>query len=74
MHPPALFVDRRAQEAILTMNDKRVAARTDGSLLIQVHDPETNGQMIWSRQYYVLPLEVLTSPISRLIVGKTIFP
>ena len=57
---PTLFTsNRRAQEAILTMNDKRVAARTDGSLLIEVHDPETEGSMIWSRQYYVLPLEVL---------------
>jgi hypothetical protein len=49
-----------AQEGILTMNKTPVAARTDGSLQIEVHDPEgIGGRMFWSRQYYVVPLEVL---------------
>jgi hypothetical protein len=50
----------RAQEAILTMKDKHVAAKTDGSLQIEVPDTKGN-RILWSRQYYVLPLEV--SPI-----------
>ena len=50
-----------AQEGILTMNKSPVAARTDGSLQIEVHDPEgVGGRMFWSRQYYVVPLEVLS--------------
>src|SRR5271167_2156908 len=48
-----------AQEAILTMNNSPIAARNDGSLQIQVYDPEPGGRMFWSRQYYVVPLEVL---------------
>ena len=48
----------RAQEGIITMKDKTVAARTDGSLQIEVHDPESGERMFWPRHYYVLPLEV----------------
>jgi hypothetical protein len=51
-------VDISPQEAILTMKNKPIAARSDGCLQIEVHDPATEGRIFWSRQYYVLPLEV----------------
>jgi hypothetical protein len=46
------------QESRLTIKDESIAARTDGSLQLEVHDPQTGGRMSWSRHYYVVPLEV----------------
>jgi hypothetical protein len=58
------MTDFSTSEAILTMKKSPIAARNDGSLQIQVHDTESGGRMFWSRQYYVVPLEVLhTGPI-----------
>jgi len=61
-HCRLTFANCRAQEAILTMKDTTVAARNDGSLQIEIADPDSDtGSMFWSRQYYVLPLEVSDS-------------
>jgi hypothetical protein len=58
-----------AQEGILTMKKTPIAARTDGSIQIEVHDPEgMGGRIFWSRQYYVIPLEVL-SFTSSIVTG-----
>jgi len=58
------------QEAILTMNNSTIAARTDGCLQIEVEDPKTLGsRSFWPRQYYVVPLEVLI-PSQSLIQAK----
>ena len=61
-------------ESRLTLKDESIAARTDGSLQIEVHDPQTGGRMWWPRHYYVLPLEV--NSISRKFnhLGKTFLP
>jgi len=49
----------RAQEASLALGKDRIAARTDGSLQIEVTDPnDSDTQLFWMRQYYVIPLEV----------------
>ena len=43
------------------MNNKPIAARNDGSLQIEVTDTENEDtRMFWSRQYYILRLEVET--------------
>ena len=47
-----------AREGIIMIEGQPIAARTDGSLQIYVFDPVTRAQMPWSRQYYVLALEV----------------
>jgi len=50
----------RPQEAILTRNKSRIAARSDGSLQIAIPDPQNQGaKMLWLRQYYAVPLEVV---------------
>jgi len=48
----------RAQDGMISIQENRVAARTDGSLQIFIHDSTTNEQIPWTRQYYVLALEV----------------
>ena len=65
--------NERAQEARLTIKDKNIAARSNGSLQIEVHDPLTNDRMFCSRMYYIVPLEVhpLSLPAPQLIPGKT---
>ena len=56
-------VNSSPQEAILTMNNSTSAARTDGCLQIEVEDPNSLGsRSFWSRQYYVVPLEVPPHP------------
>ena len=40
-----------------------VMAKTDGSLQIQIPDPQQQGRgMNWTRQYYAVPLEVCPCP------------
>jgi hypothetical protein len=46
------------QESRLTIKDESIATRPDGSLQLEVHDPQTGGRMCWPRHYYVVPLEV----------------
>jgi len=46
-------------EAILSMNNNPIRAINDGCLQIQIPDPVNGGRIYWSRQYYVVPLEVL---------------
>jgi hypothetical protein len=45
------------------MGKERVEAQTDGGLLIDVPDPlaqtKLGKSVVWTRSYYVLPLEVL---------------
>jgi hypothetical protein len=68
------------------MGKERVEAQTDGGLFIDVPDPlaqTTFGKrIVWTRSYYVLPLEVLSVllfcllacsfiPRMQLIVGQT---
>ena len=78
----------REANAILTMGEETVMAKTDGSLQIQIPDDKNPGRKIlWNRQYYAIPLEVpypstatVYSPCflppmpicDRLTVGETI--
>src|SRR5271170_7694267 len=63
-------VNSSSQEAILTMNNSPIAARTDGCLQIEVEDPNSLGsRSFWPRQYYVIPLEVLI-PSQTLMQAK----
>jgi len=55
--PPAAKFS--SKEAILRMNNNPICAINDGCLQIQVPDPDNGGRLYWSRQYYVVPLEVL---------------
>jgi hypothetical protein len=41
-----------------------IGAINDGCLQIQVPDSATGGRMFWSRQYYVIPLEVSYASLS----------
>ena len=52
--------DVSPKEAILSMNKDPIGPINDGCLQIQVPDPVNGGRMFWSRQYYVVPLEVLS--------------
>jgi len=45
------------------MDNSRVEAQTDGGLFIEVRNPNPDAVekcLVWSRHYYVLPLEVAT--------------
>lgn len=62
---PCCLIARDAG-AILTMGEKNIMAKTDGSLQIQIPDPKNPGTSInWHRHYYVVPLEV-GSPVALL--------
>jgi hypothetical protein len=54
------------KEAILSKftNMVPIGAINDGCLQIQVPDSATGGRMFWSRQYYVIPLEVSYASLS----------
>ena len=52
--------DVSPKEAILSMKKDPIGAINDGCLQIQVPDTVNGGRMLWSRQYYVVPLEVLS--------------
>jgi hypothetical protein len=48
------------------MGNERVEAQTDGGLFIKVADPmaetKVGKRLVWTRSYYVLPLEVTSHP------------
>ena len=54
-----MLIGFSAQEGVINLAGNPVAARTDGSLQIQIPNPSTASHIFWIRQYYVLPLEVL---------------
>ena len=62
------------------MNNSPIGAVNDGCLQIQVPDPRNRDGIFWSRQYYVVPLEVLSlSLLFRLavfqadcVIGETV--
>ena len=58
--PPPAAANFSPKEGILSMNKNPIGAINDGCLQIQVPDPVNGGRMFWSRQYYVVPLEVLS--------------
>jgi hypothetical protein len=60
VQPISKISNLSAQEGIITIEGTPIAARTDGSLQIQIHDSTKNTQIFWIRHYYVLPLEVST--------------
>jgi hypothetical protein len=58
-----LEVNGRDANAVLTMGQDTAMAKTDGSLQIQIPDEKSlGGKILWNRQYYVVPLEVLPTP------------
>lgn len=61
-----LAAKNRDANAVLTMGKDTAMAKTDGSLQIQIPDPNsTGGNLLWNRQYYVVPLEVLPNMLSQ---------
>ena len=50
------------KEAILSMKKDPIGATNDGCPQIQVPDTVNGGRMFWSRQYYIVPLEILSPP------------
>jgi hypothetical protein len=57
------------------MGKERVEAQTDGGLFIDVLDPlaqtKLHKRLVWTRSYYVLPLEVASPRYIELIKGQT---
>ena len=65
----------RAQDSRITLKGDSIGAQTDGSLQIEVHDPQTGGRMLWPRHYYVVSLEVNLLVLSTFsYIGKTFLP
>jgi hypothetical protein len=65
-------VNGRDANAVLTMGQDTAMAKTDGSLQIQIPDEKSLGaKILWNRQYYVVPLEVLpdTIPITHPFIS-----
>jgi hypothetical protein len=60
-HCSSVYVaDCRDANAVLTIGQETVMAKTDGSLQIQIPDSNSpGGKLLWNRQYYVIALEVL---------------